>query len=189
MLRLAAVLSLTVAAALAPPAAAEDAAPQGRGCFGISGQVAGENRDGWYVAGPVIAPGSVVEITCEVVDWFTDEVVAAVSSGPQQDVAYAISHVAYPDGDYDYCTSVTVDGVSWRQTGAGTWEPGGRNCPGPTQVPPECLPLPSAARSSCDYLGYVFEKLEGLGDPVCSVLGGDVYVDDMWVWDCPPYGS
>lgn len=189
-------LSLTVAAALTAPASAEAGSPQGRGCGWLVTN-AGGAWQGVLAAGPVSAPGSVVEVTCEVVSWETHAVVASVASGPRQDVAFAADVVTYPESDLgEYlCTTVVVDGTSWRQGDDGTWTPGGRSCRESLRVPPppdQCLSL------ECGPLGFLYGALDRTLCPVFATLpdvpgvvefadDGDIDVAGEPFWDCPPY--
>ena len=79
---------LTVVAALAAPATGAEP-PRGNGCGGVVARLPGGGWAGVLAGGPASAPGSVVEITCEIVEWETGVVVATASSGPQRNVAYA----------------------------------------------------------------------------------------------------
>lgn len=49
-----------------------------------------------------------------------------------------------------------------------------------TQIPPQEV---------VDIVEDVFEATYVADETLCPVLGGDVYVADVFVWDCPPYGT
>ena len=170
---------LAAAAALPVPAHAQ--APSGDGCHWV---LLGTGDDIWrgvLDGGPVDAPGATVEVTCEIVDAWTQEVLATVTSGPQQDRAVAFGAVQYREtGNYSdtICTTAVVDGVEWHPDGDG-WTTADVPCPyaGETLPDEQCLSL------ECGPIGSLDPHL----CPVLAATVGDEQGDVEGVWDCPPY--
>jgi hypothetical protein len=142
-------------------------------------------RSGLVVGGPYVGDGT---LTCRVYLPGPGDVPTSSTGGPLVAVGpVAVTYGTYPSWSYvSVCTEFTPTGGTTRYlhdplgTGAGYWS----TSPGECQLVPDGRIGDPADlfTCTCDPGWYDYY--------VCPYLSQDqdVYVGDVWVYDCPPYG-
>lgn len=179
----AALAALTLCAAVAQPAAAHEPSTYEGGCGfeSVTQEYAGgENRFAGiaYAAVAVYSPGHgnpvSATVTCEVT---VDGVVqpTATVSGSGTGLVVAAGPIAFAvDWDSQVAMCETVDFTS-------DATPTVRVC----EEPPRIVIPPSEYPQVISLLLELFN--EHVDPAICEQTGGDLWVGDVFVWDCPPY--
>lgn len=179
---------LAFVVALVPVSARADLAsgPAGAPCRFVPTTVgvSAPTRAGIVTGGPYAGPGT---LTCRVASWGSPA--QAFSATGTSVVVLGPTSVTYPAAGFSYvsvCTEFTPTGgptVYWHDplgTGAGYWG----TTPGGCAFVPDVGAVPDPAdllTCACDPGWYDYY--------VCPYLSQDqdLYVGDVFVWDCPPY--
>jgi hypothetical protein len=199
--RLLACAAVAAATLAAPAARAADPAPTGRICEWAAARTATASvTSRVFGGGPLAASGSTVSMRCSV------HAGNAVHSGP---AVFARSSVPGPGvtvlepglAPYDgvLCTEATVGATTWYWTFGGWTTDAGATCDDTPSWVVAALPPPLGnvadgvlclvVGDACDVIGPLLGSVPDVDPVLCPLLGGDLYVGDTLVWDCPPYGT